>query len=129
MKKRVLLIDDDPLVLKTIRKLLEREDCLVEAAKTAQEGLEKGKSADADLIICDIRMPETDGIELIRQIKDARKNNGKTEIPVIFITGYASEDAPIQAIKLGAKDYILKPFDLDRLLESVKENLKESEED
>ena len=95
----------------------------MESAKTAQEGIEKGKATDSDLIICDIRMPETDGIELIKQVKATRKGEDKPDIPVIFITGYASEDAPIEAIKLGAKDYILKPFDLDRLLESVKENL------
>ncbi len=124
MGNKILLIDDDVLILKTLRKLLEREKYIVESAQTAQEGIEKGGNLDFDLILCDIRIPGTDGIEIIRQIKERRNKENKPEIPVIFITGYASEDAPIGAIKLGAKDYILKPFDLDKLLQSVRDNLK-----
>ena len=71
-----------------------------------------------DLVISDIRMPGADGISLIKKIKDTGSKNAQT--PVILITGYASEDAPIDAIKLGVKDYILKPFDLDELLTSVR---------
>ena len=124
MDEKILVIDDDVLVLKTLRKLLEREQYIIESAQTAQEGIEKGMTLDVDLILCDIRIPEADGIEIINQIKEHRKKENKPDIPVIFITGYASEDAPIDAIKLGAKDYILKPFDLDKLLQSVRDNLE-----
>ncbi|MCD6227975.1 MAG: response regulator [Candidatus Omnitrophica bacterium] len=127
MTKKILLIDDDPLVLKTLKKLLKAEGYCVELAKAAQEGLEKGKTLNVDLIICDVKMPEINGIELIKQVKEFRKNENKPDVPVIFITGYASEDAPIEAIKLGARDYLLKPFDLDKLLGSVKANLAKSD--
>ena len=124
MKKNIIVIDDDPLVIKTIKKLLDKEGYSVDIAKTSKEGLEKCKLQDYHLIICDVRMPEIDGIELITEIKKYRKDANMLDIPVIFITGYASEEAPINAIRLGAKDYVLKPFDMDKLLESVKNNLE-----
>ena len=120
MAKEILLIDDDALILKTLNRLLSKQGYNIEIIKDSTEALEKALSTDYDLIICDIRMPGLDGIELISQIKEGRNQADKTEIPVIFITGYASEDAPIDAIKLGVKDYILKPFDMDKLLESIK---------
>ena len=123
MNKNILIIDDDPLVIKTIRKLLEREGYFVEIAKSASEGQEKIKDGNFQLIICDIRMPQTSGIELIRQFKKNQKEEDKVEIPVIFITGYASDAAPEEARELGAKDYILKPFDIDKLLTSIKKYL------
>lgn len=123
MGKKILVVDDDALVLKTIRKLLEREGYAVEAVKSARDGVEKIKQQEFDLIVCDVRMPETDGIEMLEQLKEMRKKEGKTDIPIVFITGYASEEAPIKALRLGAKDYVLKPFDMDKLLESVKNNL------
>jgi len=123
MAKNILVIDDDVLVLKSIKKLLEREGYVAETAKTAKDGIEKMQSQDFHLIVCDVRMPEMDGIEFTEKIKGIRKSENKPEVPVVFITGYSSEEAPITALRLGAKDYILKPFDIDKLLESVKNNL------
>ncbi|MFA4889211.1 MAG: response regulator [Candidatus Omnitrophota bacterium] len=130
MAKKILVIDDDVLVLRTLKKLLTREGYLVETAKEAQdvnqavEKIRNTSSDDFNLIICDIRMPGTDGTELIAQIKESRRNENKPEVPVIFITGYANEEASNKAIKLGAKDYVLKPFDIDKLLISVKSSLE-----
>ena len=123
MAKKILVIDDDPLVLKSIRKLLEKEGYFIDTAKCAKEALEKVEVQEFQLIICDIRMPEIDGIDLIGDIRRIRKDENKPDIPVIFITGYASEEAPAKADKLGAMDYILKPFDIDKLLNSVKKSL------
>lgn len=123
MAKRILVIDDDVLVLKTVKKLLDREGYIVETSKNAKEGIEKIKSEDFNLVVCDVRMPETDGIELIEHARELKKSENKPAIPFVFITGYASEETPIRALKLGAKDYVLKPFDMDKLLESVKNNL------
>jgi len=123
MQKNILVIDDDPLVLKTIKKVLERERYSVEIVKNASDATEKIRNKEFDLLICDVRMPETDGIELIKQVKKIKKDENKLDIPTIFITGYASEETPIKAYDLGAKDYILKPFDIDKLIESVKNNL------
>ena len=117
MPKNILVIDDDVLVLKTVKKLLDREGYIVETAKSATEAIEKLKDHVFNLIISDVRMPVMDGIEFLERIKKENKT------PVIYITGYASEEAPIRALKLGAKDYVLKPFDIDKLLDSIKNNL------
>jgi len=122
MPKRILIIDDDVLVLKTAKRVLEQNGFLVEIAKSGEAGIEKIKTDQFNLIICDVRMPEMDGIMTLKRIKTEMCQKAK-DIPVIFITGYASEETPIDAIKLGAKDYILKPFDLDELLSSVKKHL------
>jgi CheY-like chemotaxis protein len=119
MAKKILVVDDDVLVLKTVKKLLEREEYAVDTAKSAKEAIEKLGGQEFNLIVCDVRMPDMDGIEFLEQIK---KEN-KAKAPVIYITGYASEEAPIKALRLGAKDYVLKPFDMDKLLDSVKKNL------
>jgi DNA-binding response OmpR family regulator len=122
--KRILVIDDDVLVLKTLKKLLQSNGYEVETASTGQEGVERQEAARYDLIICDMRMPGLDGIGTIAKIRGNDRSD--QSCPIIFVTGYASEDAPIEAIKLGAKDYILKPFDLDELLDSVKRCISQS---
>jgi CheY-like chemotaxis protein len=121
--KKILLIDDDKLVLKSIKKILEQipyEVLCASDGHTAQDLMFKNQF---DLVICDIRMPEQDGIDVIKRLKSYAQSKSVPEIPFIFITGYASEDAPIDAVKLGAKDYLLKPFDLDELLNSVQKNI------
>ena len=105
MAKNILVIDDDILVLKTIKKLLDREGYIVETAKNAQEGLEKIMNQEFNLVVSDVRMPGKDGIELIEQAKEIRKKENKPPLPFVFVTGYASEETPIKALKLGAKDY------------------------
>ncbi len=128
MEKKILLIDDDPLILKSVKRLFDKEGYDVETAEEPEEGIEKARNQDFNLIVCDIRMPGIDGIKLITQVKEYRKNNNKKDIPVILITGYSSEEAPIHAIKLGVKDYILKPFDIDKLLKAVKNILTTNNE-
>lgn len=123
MPKRILLIDDDVLVLKSLQNLLTREGFELECAKSGEEAANKIKTNAVDLIICDIRMPGQDGISVMRRLKQVCKEGVGSEIPFIFITGYASEEAPIDAIKLGAKDYLLKPFDLGELVASVKQHI------
>jgi len=118
MKKKILLIDDDALVLKTLQNLLVRQSYDVVCAKNSDEALRALAAEAFNLVVSDIRMPECDGIGLLKAIRAKG-----VQTPVLFITGYASENAPIEAIKLGAKDYILKPFNLDELLESVKKNI------
>lgn len=123
MAKKILLIDDDVLVLKTLVNLFTRSGYEIETSKSAEEAYHKAKSTSFDLLISDIRMPGEDGIAFIKRIKNEMQTRGGKEIPFIFITGYASEDAPIEALKIGAKDYILKPFDLDELMKSVRKHL------
>lgn len=124
MKKKILVIDDDKLVLKSIRQLLERATYEVGCASSGDEAEKLVGDNRFDLAICDIRMPGQDGIAVAKKLKALLQSRGLPEIPFVFVTGYASEDAPIDAIKLGARDYLLKPFDLDELLKSVKQNIQ-----
>lgn len=122
MGKTILVVDDDPLVLRSIKNLLEREKYALEIAKSTQEAREKVKQKIPDLIICDIRMPGEDGISFVKGLRE-NSDSALANIPTIFVTGYASEEAPIDAIKLGVKDYLLKPFDLEELIASVRKQL------
>ena len=122
MRNKILLIDDDVLVLKTLEKVLARQGYEVLAVSDGDDACKALKGKKINLIISDIRMPRLSGIDTMRKIR----NDDQTEIkqtPIILITGYASEEAPIDAVKLGAKDYLLKPFDLDELIKSVQKNI------
>ena len=122
-KKKILVMDDDKLVLRSVKQLLERVGYDVIGVNSFQEALTALPEHSFNLIISDIRMPEEDGISSITKIRQYYEDRKQAQVPVIFITGYASEDAPIDAIKLGAKDYILKPFDLDELIKSIEKNV------
>lgn len=119
-KGRILVIDDDALVLRTLSRLLEKNGYTVEMTNNGREGIEKAAVRRFDLIICDIRMPEIDGFATIRTIKENVELGKGVNCPVILLTGYVSEEAPIETIKLSVQDYILKPFDLNELLMSVR---------
>ncbi|MCB9799734.1 MAG: response regulator [Candidatus Omnitrophica bacterium] len=123
MSKQILLIDDDALVLKTISGLLSRKNYEVICAKDGAAARKFVREKDLNLIICDIRMPNEDGIALMKAIKEIMQKELQKEIPFMFITGYAHEEAPIDAIKLGVKDYLLKPFDMEEVLASVEKNI------
>jgi DNA-binding NtrC family response regulator len=118
VKKKILIVDDDSLVLRTLQNLLSRQDYEVVCSKNSEDALRQLEGGGFNLIVSDIRMPGQDGMALLRKIRETG-----VETPFVFITGYASENTPIDAIKLGAKDYILKPFNLDELLESVKKHI------
>lgn len=119
MNKRILVVDDDLLVLSSLEKLLRKENYEILTAQSGKDALEKVERIDFDLIIIDIRMPELDGIETVKRIKTIGKDKGKSDVPVVFITGYADLAANVQAEKLG--EVILKPFNLEDLLDRIKE--------
>jgi len=116
--KKILVIDDDVLVLRAISKLLTMNNYNVTEAKSGEEAAGILSSADFDLIVSGIRMAGMDGIQLVERLRSSGKNT-----PVIFVTGYASENAPVEAYRLEVKDYVLKPFDKDDLLRKVEKNL------
>ena len=117
MSKKILLIDDDVLVLKTIRKLLSLQGYELFECKSAEDALVLIKKEAFDLVVTDIRMPGLNGIQMLGKMREDQRNKN---LPVILITGYASEDAPLEAFRLNADDYILKPFNSDQLLASVR---------
>lgn len=121
MVKRILVVDDDRLVLNSLEKLFRKEGLDVFTAQSGHEALKRIEDLDFDLVIIDIRMPDIDGIETVKRIKEIRKEKDKPDIPVVFITGYADLAANAQAEQLG--EVILKPFDLENLLNRVKEQI------
>lgn len=117
MVKKILLVDDDGMITKTIGNLLAREGHSAETSESGANALKRVKKTDFDLIITDIRMPQMDGLETITDIKKYLKSNKKSDIPAIFITGYADSDAHIKAEKFGK--VIFKPFDIKEFLSEV----------
>lgn len=120
--KSILLIDDDPLVLKTVEHLLKQQNYKCSAFQSVDKAVAKAKEDNFDLIISDIRMPGRNGVEAMKEIRglfqaDAVKKN----IPIIFITGYAEDSITLNAEGLG--EVILKPFDLNRFLMTIREYL------
>ena len=112
-KKRALVIDDEKIVLDSVKKILD-ETYDVEVTLSGRQGLEWAVRKDYDVVLTDIRMPDIGGMLVLRDIKRA-----KPTMPVLIITGYASVNSAVQAMKLGAADYIEKPFTPDDLLKAV----------
>ena len=124
MPKSILVIDDEELVVESIKRLLKKEGYSVTIAKSGKEAMERIKELDFNLIVSDIRMPEIDGVEIIKGIREYLKQNNKNFIPEILITGYSSDENLKQAQELKVADYIYKPFDVKVFLDVVKKNLR-----
>lgn len=123
MPKNILVIDDEELVTESLKRLLKKEGYGVTIAKSGKEALEAIKDTAFDLVVSDIRMPEIDGIEIVKNIREYLKRGGKKPIPEILITGYASDESFRQAQELKVADYIYKPFDITEFVKVVKKNL------
>ena len=113
-KNKALVIDDEQIVLDSVRKILTDENYEVDASLSGREGLKQAIEKDYDIVLTDIRMPDIGGMRVLRDVKRA-----KSSLPVVIITGYASVKSAVQAMKLGAADYIEKPFTPDQLLKAV----------
>ena len=111
----ILVVDDEPEMCQTMHDLLAREGYVVDQAKSGIEAWSKIQNSTFDLLITDMIMPEMGGIELLKRIKQ-----WKEDIPVLVITGHTTIDDAVEAIKLGAEDYIAKPFDNVELLTVVR---------
>jgi len=111
---KALVIDDEQIVLDSVSKILTDENYEVDATLFGREGLKQAIEKDYDIVLTDIRMPDIGGMRVLRDVKRA-----KPSLPVVIITGYASVKSAVQAMKLGAADYIEKPFTPDQLLKAV----------
>ncbi|MFC1563583.1 sigma-54-dependent transcriptional regulator [candidate division KSB1 bacterium] len=107
----VLVIDDEPVALRSCQKILTAEGYKVIACGSAEDGLSRAVSGTGDLIIVDMKMPEISGMEILKTVKSNYPNK-----PVIMITGYSSINTAVEAMKLGASDYLPKPFTPDELI-------------
>jgi DNA-binding NtrC family response regulator len=108
---RVLAVDDEEVVCESIRRVLSGEGYDVETTTSPREGVEFLRRENFDLLLVDIKMPEMDGIEVLRRARDV-----SPETEVLIVTGYASIDTAVEAIKLGAFDYLEKPVSPPQLL-------------
>jgi len=118
--KNILVIDDEELVTLSLKRLLKKEGYDVTVAVNGREAMQKIKEADFDLVISDVRIPEMDGIEIIKQIRTFLRKADKKPVPEILITGYADQDKYEEALGLKVTEYLYKPFDNVELLRLVK---------
>lgn len=123
MAKDILIIDDEELITKSLQKLLKKQGYDVSIAQSGAEALKQIKDRDFNLIVCDVRMPQMDGVETVKEIRRILKEQGKEPIPEILITGYADEGKYKSAVDLKVADYIYKPFDRQEFIEVIKRNL------
>ena len=114
---RILIIDDQDAIRRVLRDILENEKYQVDDAANGPTALEMIKEQEYDAILCDIKMPDMDGIEVLEQVKAI------SDTPIIMISGHGTIDTAVEAIKKGAFDFIQKPPDLNRLLITVRNAL------
>ena len=119
--KKALVIDDELIVLDSVTTILEEAGYEVESSLSSRKGLDIALRHDFDVVLTDIRMPEIGGMRVLRDIKRA-----KPSLPVIVITGYATVQSAVQAMKLGASDYLEKPFTPDELLATLQAALEKA---
>ena len=113
-KKKALVIDDEQIVLDSVSQILMDENYEVDVSLSGREGLDWAIERPYDIILTDIRMPDIGGMRVLRDVKRI-----KPSLPVVIITGYATTKSAVQAMKLGAADYIEKPFEPEQLLDAV----------
>ena len=123
---KLLIIDDERGIRNTLREILADEGHEVDVAENGKQGLEMAQAKAYDLIFSDIKMPEMDGLEFLAKLKndenDANDANG--ECPVVMISGHGDVETAVQALKMGAYDFLLKPLDLNRILITTKNALE-----
>ena len=112
---KILIIDDERAIRRALREILEFEDFEVDEAENGSEGVKLASGEQYDIIFCDIKMPEMDGMEVLDELLKA-----KIETPVIMISGHGNIETAVQAIKKGAFDFIEKPLDLNRILVTIR---------
>ncbi|WP_341215704.1 sigma-54 dependent transcriptional regulator [uncultured Wocania sp.] len=121
---KILIIEDEAAIRRVLVKILSEENDTyqVEEAEDGLVGIEKIKNDDFDLVLCDIKMPKMDGVEVLEATKKI-----KPEIPMVMISGHGDLDTAVNTMRLGAFDYISKPPDLNRLLNTVRNALDRKE--
>jgi DNA-binding NtrC family response regulator len=116
---KILVVDDEVVIREGLKRILEDESYAVETYGAGRLALERLQVADFDLVITDLKMPGLDGMEVLRSIRILQP-----EVPVIIITGYSTIDNAVEAMKIGAADYIAKPFSPDQISDKVSKALE-----
>ncbi len=120
MKKKILVVDDEKDVVELIKARLEANNYEVLTSVSGKEGLEKVKTGQPDLILLDIMMPEMDGFEVLRKLRDMRLKKETKNIPVVMLTAKGELASMSRARELGSSDYFVKPFDSEELLRYIR---------
>lgn len=113
-KKRVLIVDDEQHILDLLKLFVEQNNCVAETANTAESGLVKARIGQYDMVLLDINLPDGNGLDLLKKIKDITP-----QTPIIMITGGGDMEVGKECIEHGASDYIAKPIDFDYLETSI----------
>ena len=126
---KLLIIDDERGIRNTLKEILADEGHEVDVAENGKLGLEMAQAKAYDLIFSDIKMPEMDGIEVLKALKNGENDeNGDAalngEAPIVMISGHGDVETAVQALKMGAYDFLLKPLDLNRILITTKNALE-----
>jgi len=119
MNKKILLVDDDKNIRMLCRDLLEREDFIVEETDNGFDAISKIEKEKYDLVLLDLQMTKIDGFEVIKKVREFNDT-----LPIIIITGYATIENAVKAMKTGANDFVVKPFDIHQFLNAVKRNIE-----
>ena len=112
--QRILVVDDEPIVTGSCRRILADSGHEVETTDSGREGLQRALSEHFDLVMTDLRMPDLDGMELVRTLRRERPRTG-----IVIITGYGTVRSAVAATKLGVTDYIEKPFTPSQIVAAV----------
>jgi len=122
-RARIIVVDDDEDIRKVLKTILEEEGYVVDTAENGKEAIKKSKVKFYNLALIDIRLPDMEGTKLLSAIKETTPKMVK-----IMITGYPSLQNAIEAVNKGADAYILKPFDMGKVLNKIREHLKKQQE-
>jgi DNA-binding response OmpR family regulator len=120
---RILVIDDEESVRKSLALVLKDEGYAVDVAENGEEAIKKSRANFYNLALVDIRLPDIDGISLLQQLRETVPKMVK-----IIITGYPSLDNSIEAVNRGADGYIVKPYSMENLLRTIREHLQKQQE-
>jgi DNA-binding NtrC family response regulator len=120
----ILVVDDEKLIRWSLRERLTREGHSITEADDGKTALTAFRQETPDLVLLDMKLPDTDGLAILRAIQ--KETAGGPEVPVIIITAYSTVDTAVEAMKLGAFDYVAKPFNMDELTLTVKRALENS---
>jgi two-component system response regulator AtoC len=123
-RSRILVVDDDESIRKVLTAVLEENGYAVDGAKDGKEAIEKTSRDFYNLALVDIRLPDIEGTKLIAKMKETTPRMRK-----IIITGFPSLQNAVEALNKGADAYIMKPFDMDKALQTIKEQLKKQQEE
>lgn len=123
-KARILIVDDDENIRKVLVAILEDEGYDVESVGTAKDAIDRTKKGFYNLALIDIRLPDMEGIELLNRLKDTTP-----KIRKIIITGYPTLQNAVDAVNKGANAYVLKPFDVKRVLQTIGQELTKQQQE